>query len=104
MPVCPLRILDRAFRLTPSDRAASVTVTFMGSKHNFLSTSPGWGGLCIFMFTSVVILVVDAICVLPEPRERHTPVAAHLHGPGAFPGAMKSMEFQAGKVHIAHAG
>ena len=58
-------MLDNAFRLTPSDRAASVTVKFRGSRHSCLSTSPGCGGSCIFMVTSMVILVVYAIYVLP---------------------------------------
>ena len=104
MPVRPLRILDRAFRLTPSDRAASVTVRFMGSRHSCLRTSPGWGGLCIFIFTSVVILVIDANCILALPRKRHAPVAAHVYGPVAFSSSTKFVEFQAGKLHISHAG
>jgi hypothetical protein len=53
-------MLDSVFRLTPSDRAASVTVKCKGC----LSTSPGCGGSCIFMVTSMVILVVHAIYVL----------------------------------------
>src|SRR5437016_2043416 len=81
MPARPLRMPDSVLRLTPSDRAASVTVKFRGSRHSILSTSPGCGGLCIFIFTSVVVLVVDAIHVLAGTRERDAPVAAHLDGP-----------------------
>ena len=39
------------------------------------------------MVTSMVVLVVYAIHVLPGTRERYAPVAAHLHGPRAFSGA-----------------
>jgi hypothetical protein len=60
-------------RLTPSDRAASVTVNFRGSKQSVFSTSPGCGGLCIFIFTSVVALIVHIFDVLPGTSERHGP-------------------------------
>src|ERR1039458_4158740 len=103
MPARPLRMPDSAFRLTPSDRAASVTVKCKGSRHSCLSTSPGCGGLCIFMVTSMVVLVVYAIYVLPGTSERYSPVAAHPHGPRAFSGAMEFMEIQAWQVHIARA-
>src|ERR1039457_3570077 len=104
MPARPLRMLDSAFRLTPRDRAASVTVKFRGSRHSCLSTSPGCGGLCIFMVTSMVIFVADAIYVLSDTSERYAPVAAHLHGPRALSGATEFSEIQAGQVHIARAG
>lgn len=42
-----------------TERAASLTVRFRASRHSCLSTSPGWGGLCIFIVTSGVILVVE---------------------------------------------
>src|SRR3990172_6652854 len=64
IPARRLRMLESVFRLTPSARAASVTVTFRGFRHSSWSTSPGCGGLCIFMVTSVVVLVVHAIGVL----------------------------------------
>jgi hypothetical protein len=56
------------------------------------------------MVTSMVILVVYAIYVLPGTGERYAPVAAHLHGPRASSGAAEFMEIQAGQVHIARAG
>src|SRR5579862_1077967 len=64
MPARPFKMLDRVLRLTASDFAASVMVIFRGSKHRVLSTSPGCGGLCIFIVTSVVVLIVDLIYVL----------------------------------------
>src|SRR5450759_3158674 len=100
MPARPLRMLDSAFRLTPSDRAASVTVKFRGSRHSCLSTSPGCGGLCIFMVTSMVIFIVDAIYVLPDTSERYAPVAAHLHGPRPPSAGTQSVELQDRKAHI----
>src|SRR5258708_40207260 len=103
MPARPLRTPDNVLRLTPSDRAALVTVKFRGSRHSVLSTSPGCGGLCIFIFTSVVVLVVDAIHVLAGTSERDAPVAAYLDGPCALFGATQFMEIQAGQVHAARA-
>ena len=49
-PTRPLTMPDKAFRLTPRDRAAAVTVKFNGSRHSCLSTSPGCGGLYIFIY------------------------------------------------------
>jgi hypothetical protein len=64
-----------------------VTVKCQGSRHSCLSTSPGCGGLCIFMVTSMVVLVVYAIDLLPGTSEGYAPVAAHLRGPRALSGA-----------------
>src|SRR5437773_744030 len=104
IPARPFRMPDSVLRLTPSDRAASVTVKFRGSRHSALSTSPGCGGLCIFMFTSVVVLVVHTIHVLGGASECDAPVPAHLDGPRALFGATESVEIQARQVHVARAG
>src|SRR5260370_22944354 len=87
MPARPFRMLDKVLRLTPSDLAASVMVTFRGSRHSVLSTSPGCGGLCIFIGTSVVVLIVDLVYVLASTSERHPPISAHLRRPRALPGS-----------------
>jgi hypothetical protein len=73
MPARPFRMLDKVLRLTPSDLAASVMVRFRGSRHSVLSTSPGCGGLCIFIMTSVVVLIVDLIYVLAGTRFCRSP-------------------------------
>src|SRR5580658_1533972 len=101
MPARPFRMLDRAFRLTPSARAASVTVKFRGSRHSALSTSPGCGGLCIFIVTSMIVPVVYAIYVLPYTSERNAPVAARLLQPMCPFGGAEFVEIQTGQVHIA---
>ena len=49
IPARPFRMLDSVLRLTPNASAACVTVRPRGFKHNSRSTSPGCGGLCIFM-------------------------------------------------------
>src|ERR1700730_10744236 len=84
MPARPFRMPDSVLRLTPSARAVSVTVRFNGFRHNTLSTSPGCGGLCIFIVTSVVILVVYVIYVLAgtgecdeEPFDSLVPESRH---------------------------
>src|SRR2546427_6665444 len=104
MPARPFRMRDSVLRLTPGDRAASVTVKFRGSRHSCLNTSPGCGGLCIFIVTSMIVLVVYAIYVLPDTSECYAPLAAHRHRPRAFSGASEFVEIQAGQVHIARAG
>src|SRR5579859_6644980 len=104
MPARPLRMLDRVLRLTPSDLAASVTVRFRGSRHSALSTSPGCGGLCIFIVTSMVVLIVDLVHVLAGISERDAPIPARLHGPRALSGTTKLVQIQAGQTHIARAG
>src|SRR5712691_6517267 len=95
MPARPLRMADSVLRLTPRDRAASVMVKFRGSRHSVLSTSPGCGGLCIFIFTSVVVLVVHTLYIFAGARERDAPVAAHLYGPRALSWAPQFVEIQA---------
>src|SRR5579863_2853126 len=92
MPARPLRTLESVFRLTPSDRAASVTVKFRGSRQRVFNTSPGCGGLCIFIVTSVVVFIVDTNHISQGPRERHAPVSAHLHGPRSLSGTVKFVE------------
>src|SRR5258706_5860318 len=104
MPARPFRMLDRVLRLTPSDVAASVMVRCRGSRHSVLSTSPGCGGLCIFIVTSVAVFIVDLVCVFAGIGKRDSPIAAHLHGPCALSGTTKLMQLQAGQIHIARAG
>src|SRR5580700_2623570 len=96
MPARPFKMADKVFRLTPSDLAASVTVSFSGSTHSALSTSPGCGGLCIFIVTSVVILIVDLLHVLAGANERDSPIAADLYGPRVLSGTAELVQFQAG--------
>src|SRR5438105_2111766 len=103
IPARPFRMPDSVLRLTPSARAAAVTVKCRGSRHNVLSTSPGCGGLCIFMVTSVVVLVIYAIYVLAGTNKCDTPVAAHLDGPRSLSRATEFVQIQAGQVHVADA-
>src|SRR5258708_6572613 len=103
MPARPFRMPDSDLRLTPSDRAASVTVKFRGSRHSVLSTSPGCGGLCIFIFSSVVVLVIYVIEVLAGTNECDAPVAAHLDRPRSLSQATEFVQIQAGQIHVADA-
>src|SRR5664279_3313913 len=100
MPARPLRMPDNVLRLIPRDRAASVTVRFRGSRHSVLSTSPGCGGLCIFIMASVIVLLVNPVHVSPSTCERDTPVATHLNSPRTLSRAAKFVEIQAGQVHV----
>ncbi len=101
MPARPLRMPESVLRLTPSDRAVSVTFSPNGSRHKLLSTSPGCGGLCIFIVASVVVLIVDTLNIFPSANERDSPVAAHFHRPRAFSLAAQLVKVQAGQVHVA---
>src|ERR1035441_4183960 len=100
MPARALRMRDSVLRLIPRDRAASVTVKFRGSRHSVLRTSPGCGGLCIFMLTSVVVLVVDAAHIPPGICECDAPVTAHFNGPRTLSRAAEFVEIQTRQVHV----
>src|SRR3990172_10732445 len=49
---------------------------------------------------SVVVLVIDLVCVLAHEKERYTPVAAALYGPNAFAISLQGMKSQSGEPHI----
>src|SRR5450755_4649603 len=92
MPARPLRMPESVLRLTPRDRATSVTVKFKGSRHRVLSTSPGCGGLCIFIMTSVVVFVIDTAHILPGTYDGDPPIGAHFNGPLTLSGTVKFVE------------
>src|SRR3990172_1724059 len=49
---------------------------------------------------SVVVLVINVVCVLSYEKERYTPVAANLYGPNAFAMSLQGMKSQSGAPHI----
>ena len=49
---------------------------------------------------SVVVLVIDLVCVFAHEKERYTPVAADLYGPNAFAISLQGMKSQSGEPHI----
>jgi hypothetical protein len=55
-----LRIAESVFRLTPRALAASVTLSFNGSKQSCFNTSPGWGRLY-----DVALILADAYLQAP---------------------------------------
>ena len=59
MPARPFNVAERVFRLTPSASAASVILSPISSIHSARSTSPGWGGLCIFIINGFIIRLVS---------------------------------------------
>ncbi len=81
-------MLDSVLRLTPSPRAASVTVRFSGSIQSCFSTSPGCGGLCIFIsldselsWTHTPHVFVIVLVVLPPfDNLGHLPPGVHITG------------------------
>src|ERR1035438_10758010 len=100
MPARALSMPDSVLRLIPRDRAASVMVRFRGSRHSVLRTSPGCGGLCIFILTSVVVLVIDAVRIPRGVCEFDAPVPAHLNRPGTLSRTAESVEIQTRQVHV----
>src|SRR5450759_662572 len=49
---------------------------------------------------SVVVLVINVVCVLSCEKERNTPVGADLYGPNAFAISLQGMKSQSGEPHI----
>src|SRR5438270_11492096 len=83
MPVRPWRRFDSVERLTSRAFAALVTVKPRGSRHSFLSTSPGCGGLCmrkLFIFL-MVIFVVDIRNLFAFESKCDPPVATNFSRP-----------------------
>ena len=58
IPKWPLSKAESVFLETPSPLAASVTVRFNGAIQSSRITSPGWGGLCITIFFSLMIIEI----------------------------------------------
>jgi hypothetical protein len=76
IPELPFSRRDSATRVTCKCLAASVTDT---DPRYSRKTLPGWGGLCIRMVnTSVIILVVHQHGVFTVKRKSQTPVAADI--------------------------
>jgi hypothetical protein len=55
MPVAPFSRRDSATRPTPKRLAASVTLISLNAS---LSTSPGWQGLCIWLMSPLLVVVL----------------------------------------------
>src|SRR3990172_8955266 len=49
---------------------------------------------------SVVVLVINVVCVFSCEKEGYTPVAAHLYGPNALAIPLQGMKSQSGESHI----
>src|SRR5437879_4196928 len=106
IPARPFRMADRVLRLTPKASAACVTVTPSGSKQRALMISPGWGGLYMRIATTslVIVLVIHGIRILAHKLERHPPVPADRHGPGALSVTFERMKVKARQRHISRSG
>ncbi len=49
---------------------------------------------------SVVVLVIDCVCVFSDKRKRDLPVSADLYGPRAFAVTFQRVKSQSGESHI----
>lgn len=66
-----------------------------------LNDFPGmWGIVHSHDLASVVVFVINVVCVLSYEKERYTPVAADLYGPNAFAIFLQGMKSQSGEPHI----
>src|SRR2546425_279580 len=102
MPVRPWRRFDRVERLTSRAFAALVTLKPRGSKHSFLRTSPGCGGLCIrrlFMFL-MVVFVINVRDIFTFESKCDAPVATDSHGPSTFAIARQCMQVEPWQSHV----
>jgi len=98
IPALPFRRRDSATRVTRRCLAASVTDT--GPRYS-RKTLPGWGGLCMRMVnTSVIVLIIHKHDVFTVKREGQTPVAADIHRPMTLQITVQSMQPPAGRIHI----
>lgn len=98
IPALPFNRRDSATRVTRRCLAAAVTDT--GPRYS-RSTLPGWGGLCMRMVnTSVIVLIIHQHGVFTVKREGKTPVAADIYRPMTFQITAQSMQPPAGRIHI----
>ena len=66
-----------------------------------LDDFPGmWRTVHSHDLASVVVFVINVVCVLSYEKERYTPVAANLYGPNAFAMSLQGMKSQSGEPHI----
>ena len=56
------------------------------------------------MLSSVMILVIDEISVLPNELKCNPPVPAYRHRPTTLPTTLERMKIQPGKRHIFRSG
>src|SRR5690348_12364854 len=73
----PFTIAETCLRLTPSASAAWVTVTPSGPMYISARISPGWAGLCMRPELSMVVFIVDLVCVSPLEAEGHAVIFIH---------------------------
>jgi len=98
IPALPFNRRDSATRVTRRCLAASVTDT--GPRYS-RNTLPGWGGLCMRMVnTSVIVPIIHQHGVFTVKREGQTPVAANIHRPMSFQITVQSMQPPARRIHI----
>src|SRR5437867_530146 len=99
-PARPFRIDERVLRLTSSASAAFVTVTPSGSKQRALMISPGWGGLCMrIATTSLVIIQEHHIIYLSDRSVPGVPPSEIRCAPAAGPWKRVRSESRAALRH-----
>jgi len=66
-----------------------------------LDDLPGmWGIVHSHDLSSVVVLVINVVCVLSNEKESYAPVAADRYGPNAFAISLQGMKSQSREPHI----
>jgi hypothetical protein len=82
IPALPFNSAEKVFLVTPSALAASVTLIWSGSTQNSLMISPGWGGLCMAIFSLMIVFIIEIKGIAVFHPEGHSPVSADFDRPG----------------------
>lgn len=79
IPALPFNTRDSVTRVVR--RCSAAVDTGMSPRYS-RRTEPGWGGLCMRIEGSlVIVLIVDVYCILAFKLERQTPVPAYADRP-----------------------
>jgi hypothetical protein len=98
IPALPFNRRDRVTRVTRRCLAASETAT---PPRYSRKMRPGWGGLCILIAGSLVIVpIVHENSILAIECKGQSPISADTHGPMTGEIASQGMQLPAWGVHV----
>ena len=98
IPALPFNRRDRVTRVTRRCLAASETAT---PPRYSRKMRPGWGGLCILIADSLVIVpIVHENSILAIESKGQSPIATDTHGPMTGEIASQSMQFPTWSVNV----
>ena len=99
----PLRIAETVFRDTPMCDAKAVAVMPSGARYISFCMSPGLEGcrvLFIFVLQSVIVEIVNDVCVAVLEVECHTPVAGNGDVQSPVLVSLQFVQSASRKIHV----